>query len=119
MTPPPLLEATRKRSYVYLLRSPKDEKFYLGWTIDLKRRLDAHNRGSIPSTKARTPFDLVYYETYSSQESARDRERKLKHNPNMFYYFKKRALLPEHIKSKQEVEGLCASSPIGEKEVVG
>ena len=108
MTPPPLSEATLtvNSAYVYLMRSLKDGKFYLGWTTDLKRRLDAHNRGLNQSTKSRRPFELIYYETYTTSEDAKIRERKLKHNPNMFNQFKKRALL-------------CASKPHGLKEVVG
>ncbi len=108
MTPPPLSEATLTidRAYVYLMRSLKDGKFYLGWTTDLKRRLDAHNMGLNQSTKSRRPFELIYYETYTTSEKAKSHERQLKQNPNMFYYFKKQALL-------------CASKPHGLKEVVG
>ena len=95
-----------RESYVYLLRSLKDKKFYLGWTTDLDRRLDAHNQGMNPSTKSRAPFKLLYYETYPNSEFAEIRERKLKKNPNMFYHLKKRALLG-------------ASCQMTRKEVVG
>ena len=83
MTPPPLLVAAQSRGYVYLLRSLKDKNFYLGWAVDLERRLDAHNKGLNPSTKARRPFEIVSYEACSSPKLAKDRERRLKHNPNM------------------------------------
>lgn len=81
-----------KTSYVYLLRSMKDGKFYLGWTTDLKRRLEEHNNGLTRSTKSRRPFELVDYETYPSPELAKKRERTLKHCPRMLSLFKKRAL---------------------------
>ncbi len=107
MTPPPLSgDVSKAKAYVYLLKSLKDRKFYLGWTTNLKRRLDAHNAGLNKSTTYRRPLELMYYEGYSSIEIAKDRERKLKHNPRMFYYFKKRALN-------------SASMPSGMKEVVG
>ena len=106
MTPPPLLETTLEMSYVYLLRSLKDKKFYLGWSTNLKRRLDAHNHGLIRSTKNRTPFELVYYETYSEKKLAKAREHQLKHNPRMYSLFKKKVQV-------------CASMPEGRKEVVG
>ncbi len=109
MTPPPLSEATfetSKKGYVYLMRSLKDKKFYLGSTTNIERRLDAHNNGLNLSTKYRRPFELVYYETFENFQTAKNREYRLKRNSNMFRYFKKRALL-------------CASSPQGEKEVVG
>ena len=91
MTPPPLSGGASKEAYVYLLKSLRDNKFYLGWTTNLKRRLDAHNEGLNQSTAYRRPLELVYYETCKSSLEAKERERKLKKNPNMFYYFKKRA----------------------------
>lgn len=106
MTPPPPLSAKggSKKAYVYLLRSLRDGKFYFGWTTDLKRRLEKHNRGLTPSTGFRTPFELVYYETFDSAKVAKERERKLKHCPNMYFNFKKRAL---------------SNGPSGQREVVG
>ena len=81
-----------KTSFVYLLRSMKDGKFYLGWTTDLKRRLEEHNAGLTRSTKSRRPFELIHYEAHLSPELAKKRERTLKRCPRMLYLFKKRAL---------------------------
>lgn len=64
--------------YVYVLKSLKDHKLYVGFTNDLKRRLQEHNSGANVSTKARKPFDLVYYEAYKSCDDARMREQQLK-----------------------------------------
>jgi len=64
--------------YVYILKSLKDEKLYIGSTNDLKRRLSEHNNGLNRSTKARRPFELRYYESYSSEYDARTREYRLK-----------------------------------------
>ena len=98
------------RCYVYLLRSLKDSKFYLGWTTDIRRRLDEHNAGLIRSTKGRRPFELIHFETYLGPVLAKARERVLKRSPRMLHYFKKRARL-------------CSSIPPprggGTKEVVG
>ncbi len=95
-----------KRGHVYLLRSLKDKLFHLGWTTDLKRRFDAHNKGKVRSTKAKRPFEMVHYEIHTVPELAKVRERQLKQSPNMYKHFRKRALL-------------CASTPQGRKEVVG
>ena len=40
--------------YVYVLRSAKDGKLYVGSTSDLKRRISEHESGFCESTKHRT-----------------------------------------------------------------
>ena len=64
--------------YVYLLKSQKDQKYYIGQTSDPERRLGEHNDGKVFSTKGRRPFDLIGTETYQSQSEARWREYQLK-----------------------------------------
>ncbi|HEY4479722.1 MAG TPA: GIY-YIG nuclease family protein [Candidatus Paceibacterota bacterium] len=64
--------------YVYILRSKRDRGLYIGYTNDLRRRVKEHNSGSTRSTKARKPFELVYYEAYKSQRDAKHREKALK-----------------------------------------
>jgi putative endonuclease len=64
--------------YVYIIKSKKDQKFYIGCTGNLKNRLTEHNSGKVEATKYRKPFDLIYYEAYGSKEQAFDREQKLK-----------------------------------------
>jgi putative endonuclease len=50
------------KHYVYALRSLADRQFYIGLTKNLPARVEAHNSGRVPSTKARAPFELVYWE---------------------------------------------------------
>jgi len=76
--------------YVYVLRSKKDGKLYIGFTEDLRRRLKEHNEGINISTKSRRPFELVYYEAYKSQTDARKREIKLKLFKNTYTRLKQR-----------------------------
>jgi len=64
--------------YVYVLRSQKDKMFYVGFTKNLRSRLEAHNNGEVPSTKKRVPFDLVYWEGGLNQTDATKREKYLK-----------------------------------------
>jgi len=64
--------------YVYVLKSKKDDKLYIGSTTDLKKRFQEHNSGKVESTKPRRPFVLVYYEAYGAEEDARIREDRLK-----------------------------------------
>ena len=65
-------------SYVYILKSLKDKKFYVGCTNDLNRRLREHNSGCSFATKARTPFELIYFEGYKNRQDAEEREKFLK-----------------------------------------
>jgi len=64
--------------YVYVLESKIYRKRYKGLTQDLDNRLKEHNSGKTKSTRAFTPWSLVYYEEFSSIEEARTREKYMK-----------------------------------------
>ena len=64
--------------YVYILQSAKDNKFYIGSTNDLKRRLKEHKLGKNISTSKRLPVELIYFEGHLSKEDASRRERYFK-----------------------------------------
>ena len=46
--------------FVYVLKSLKDGKHYIGFSNDLKRRLEEHNSGLVKSTINRKPMELIY-----------------------------------------------------------
>ena len=60
--------------YVYLLKSLKDTKLYVGRTDDLRRRIDEHNSGKIKATRYRRPLRLVFYEAFRVKQDAVRRE---------------------------------------------
>ncbi len=60
--------------YVYVLKSLRDGRWYIGSTQDLKQRLKMHNSGAVKSTRVRRPFQLVFYEAYPDRRDARRRE---------------------------------------------
>jgi len=64
--------------YVYVLRSIKDQNFYIGSTSDLKKRIEEHNSGMSKSTNYRAPFELIYYEASRNRIDAVHREKYLK-----------------------------------------
>jgi putative endonuclease len=64
--------------YVYVLKSLKDKKLYIGHTNDLVRRFKEHNTGKVDCTKLRMPFSLIYYEACNILSDAVDREKSLK-----------------------------------------
>jgi putative endonuclease len=61
--------------YVYILFSQKDNKFYIGFTANLKRRLAEHENGQVISTAKRRPVILILYEAYREEQDARNREK--------------------------------------------
>lgn len=64
--------------FVYVLQSLKDKKFYIGFTSNIKRRLEEHRIGGSNSTKKRLPFRLVFCEAFISEKDAKRRERYFK-----------------------------------------
>lgn len=64
--------------YVYVLRSEKTEKFYTGFTSDLKKRLAQHRKRTSPYTKLHGPYELIYYEACMDANDALAREKFLK-----------------------------------------
>jgi putative endonuclease len=63
---------------VYILRSEKNGRYYIGSTDDLDRRLEQHNSGHTPSTRPYRPWSIVYFEPMPDRPSARSREREIK-----------------------------------------
>lgn len=64
--------------YTYVLLSDKDERYYSGYTGDLRERIREHEMGRVRSTAHRQPMRLIYYEACVSREVALRRERFLK-----------------------------------------
>ena len=64
--------------YVYVLQSEKDGNFYVGYTKNVKKRLEEHNSGQVHSTKGRLPLKLIYWESCINHQDAARREKYLK-----------------------------------------
>ncbi len=64
--------------YVYVLTNTNKDKWYIGFTSDLKRRFREHKLGkSYWSKRLGNPI-LYYYEAYTTKEFAQERKKKLK-----------------------------------------
>jgi putative endonuclease len=63
---------------VYILKSLKAEKYYIGSTEDVDKRLDVHNSSRAKWTKKFQPWILIYTEDFSTRGEAVTRERFLK-----------------------------------------
>lgn len=65
--------------YVYVLRSNKNKRRYIGYTSLLPlERLKQHNNGSNKFTKQLRPFTLIYSEEFANKAEALKREKFLK-----------------------------------------
>lgn len=64
--------------YVYILQSEKDQSLYVGYTSDLKKRLQSHNAGINKATKPFIPYKLIHYEAFLNRVDAKRRETYLK-----------------------------------------
>jgi putative endonuclease len=64
--------------YTYVLRSKKNNKFYVGYSSNLRKRFVEHNSGLVDSTRPGVPWLLEYYEACCRMEKAIKREKELK-----------------------------------------
>ena len=66
-------------AYVYVLLSrTKPKRTYVGWTVDLERRVEQHNSGAGAKTTRGGKWTLVYAERYRTRNLAMRREVFLK-----------------------------------------
>jgi len=63
---------------VYILKSSVTDKYYIGQTSDIEKRLLYHNSGYSKSTKVGIPWKLVYSENFDTRQQAMNREAELK-----------------------------------------
>ena len=64
--------------YVYVLKSLKDQKLYVGHINNFIKRIREHNQGLVKVTKNRRPLKLLYYEACNILKDAIQREKSLK-----------------------------------------
>ncbi len=63
--------------YAYVLRN-QNNRFYTGFTYDLRKRFNEHNDKKSTYTKYRGPYELIYYEACRNENDSRQREKYLK-----------------------------------------
>ena len=71
--------------YVYILYSSSLDKYYVGFTQDLTKRLARHNSGLNRSTKPGLPWELKYSEVFESRAEAMAREKQVKSQKSRKY----------------------------------
>ncbi len=77
--------------YVYLLKIEgiKNKDFYIGYTSDLRKRLEEHITGKVKTTKNKNP-QLLYYEAYKNKYLALKREKGIKSSGSVYMSLIKR-----------------------------
>ena len=65
--------------YVYVLVESNTSKTYVGFTKDLRQRIKQHQEGKGARFTQKGNWKLAYYEAFASEQDARTRERRLKH----------------------------------------
>ncbi|MFW6389548.1 MAG: GIY-YIG nuclease family protein [Halanaerobiales bacterium] len=64
--------------YVYIVECA-DGTYYTGYTVNIKRRIQQHNKGQgAKYTRGRLPVKLLYYEKYNTRSKAMKREYAVK-----------------------------------------
>ena len=71
--------------YVYILKHPNEDRIYIGFSADLRNRIEEHRT-------LHPKWRLSYYEAYASEVDARERERRLKDYGNVKQLLKKRII---------------------------
>ena len=64
--------------WLYILANKETDRYYIGSTDNLVRRVEQHRKGYTRTTKILETYELVYKEEYKTLEEARLREKKLK-----------------------------------------
>lgn len=75
------LKSRKRPAFVYLVLCA-DGSIYTGWTHDVARRFDTHEKGhGARYTRARRPLRLIYRERLASRRDAMQRECEIKRWP--------------------------------------
>lgn len=80
---------------MYILKSTNTNRYYIGSTDNIKKRLEQHNKGYSRFTKGKGPFIIMYTEEYATRSEAVRRE----------YYLKS-------LKSRVAIDKLIRQGPI-------
>jgi len=65
-------------TYVYILQSQKNGRYYIGSANNPQKRLHEHNDGQVTATKYIRPLVFVFEQMFITQKEARGVEAKLK-----------------------------------------
>ena len=87
--------------FVYLIVTKKEHKFisYVGYTNNLKKRLDLHNSSKGAKFTRGRKWKLIYFKKFESKNIALKEEFKLKKNYNLRKRIKEKCIINENFHS--------------------
>ncbi len=71
--------------YTYILYSPSINKFYTGYSENLNQRIERHNSGRGKYSSRGIPWQLVYFEEFTTKSEAIKREQEIKRKKSRKY----------------------------------
>ena len=71
--------------HVYIIFSKSLDKYYVGYSVDLVKRLAEHNTGISTFTAAAQDWELKYKESFNTRSLAMKREKEIKKNKSRKY----------------------------------
>ena len=71
--------------FVYIIFSQQLDKYYVGHTADLSKRVDQHNSGISSFTSKASDWVLKYSESFSDRMTALAREKEIKNKKSRRY----------------------------------
>ncbi len=71
--------------FVYILYSKDYDRYYIGQCEDINARIQRHNKGQVPSTKAYVSWEIAYTENFISRAFACKREKEIKNKKSRKY----------------------------------
>ncbi len=87
-------------AYTYVLRSLKDNSYYVGSTNNVNKRYKQHLEGNVKTTKSRLPLKLVFVKKFETYSEARSFELKIKS-------WKKRSSIEKMLDKPDNVVNFC------------
>jgi len=92
--------------YTYILHNPLTNKYYVGFTKNLKNRFEVHNRGRVKSTKSNPRYSIEWYCAFKTKRQAIEFEHYLKTGSGIAFmrkrFFKSKSVAVEKDNESRE-----------------
>lgn len=91
--------------YTYILKNSETNRYYIGFTPDLKNRLEKHKNGQVFSTKSNLNYHLEWYCAFKTRSQALEFEKYLKTGSGIAF-MKKRFLKSDSVALAKDYDSL-------------